>query len=59
MVTSIYKEAITRYWGANPCEFYACAEAMILAVQGWNKNGMYFLPDIAFYEFISLAELEK
>ena len=59
MDTAIYKEAITRYWGADPCEFYACAEAMILAVQGWNKKAMYFLPDIAFFEFIPLAEVEK
>lgn len=59
MDTAIYKEAITRYWGAEPSEFYACAESLILATQGWNKNGLYFLPDIAFYEFIPEAEVRK
>jgi hypothetical protein len=28
-------------------------------MQGWNKNGLYFLPDIAFYEFIPEAEVRK
>jgi len=59
MDTAIYKKAITRYWGAEPCEFYACAEAMVLAVQSWKKDGMYFFPDIAFYEFIPLPEVER
>lgn len=59
MDTAIYKEAITRYWGADPCEFYGCAEGMILAVQGWNKKGLYFLPDMAFYEFIPYDEVLK
>jgi len=59
MDTGIYKDAIKRYWGADTYEFYACAETMMLAVQGWNKKGMYFLPDIAFFEFIPEAEVEK
>ncbi|MBN1152525.1 MAG: GH3 auxin-responsive promoter family protein, partial [Dehalococcoidia bacterium] len=59
MDTAIYRKAIERYWGSEPCEFYACAEGLILAVQGWNKNGLYFLPDIAFFEFIPEAEVRK
>ncbi|MBN1856028.1 MAG: GH3 auxin-responsive promoter family protein [Dehalococcoidia bacterium] len=59
MDTSIYKQAITRYWGAEPCEFYGCAEGLIIAMHGWNKNGLYFLPDIAFYEFIPEKEVQK
>lgn len=59
MDTAIYKEAITRYWGSDPSEFYACAESLILATQGWNRNGMYFFPDIAFYEFIPEMEVRK
>ncbi|MBE9506211.1 MAG: GH3 auxin-responsive promoter family protein, partial [Chloroflexi bacterium] len=41
MDTAIYKKAIRQYWGAEPSEFYSCAETMMLAVQGWNKKGMY------------------
>ncbi len=59
MDTAIYKKAIERYWGSDPCEFYACAEGMILAMQGWNKKGLYFLPDIAFFEFIPEDEVQK
>jgi len=59
MDTGIYKDAIKRYWGAEPYEFYACAETMMIAIQGWNKKGMYFLPDLAFFEFIPEAEVEK
>jgi len=59
MDTSIYKQAITRYWGADPCEFYGCAEGLIIAMHGWNKNGLYFLPDIAFFEFIPEKEVQK
>ncbi|MFC2008947.1 GH3 auxin-responsive promoter family protein [Chloroflexota bacterium] len=59
MDTAIYKKAIERYWGSEPYEFYSCAETMMLAVQGWNKKGMYFLPDIAFFEFIPEEETMK
>lgn len=59
MDTSIYRKAITHYWGAEPCEFYGCAEGLILAMQAWDKEGMYFLPDIAFFEFIPEAEVAK
>ena len=57
--TAIYKEAIARYWGSEPYEFYTCAEGFFVAMQGWNKKGLYFLPDIAFYEFIPEEEVEK
>jgi hypothetical protein len=57
--TAIYKQAIERYWGSEPYEFYTCAEGFLVAIQGWNKKGLYFLPDIAFYEFIPHAEVLK
>jgi len=56
MDTAIYKAAIRKYWGSEPYEFYSCAETMMLAIQGWNKKGLYFLPDIAFFEFIPEGE---
>ncbi len=59
MDTAIYRNAIVRYWGADPCEFYACAEGMVLATQGLNKKGLYFFPDMAFYEFIPEEEVRK
>ncbi len=57
--TAIYKAAIERYWGSEPYEFYTCAEGFLVAIQGWNKKGLYFLPDIAYYEFIPEEEVRK
>jgi hypothetical protein len=57
--TAIYKDAIARYWGSEPYEFYTCAEGFLVAIQGWNKKGLYFVPDIAFYEFIPVEEVER
>ncbi|MDD4986026.1 MAG: GH3 auxin-responsive promoter family protein [Dehalococcoidales bacterium] len=57
--TSIYRSDIARYWGRKPFEFYICAEAFHLAMQGWNKRDMVFLPDMAFLEFIPQEELLK
>jgi len=50
--TSIYKDGLSYYWGVEPFEFYICSEAFYLATQGWNKKGMFFIPDTAFLEFI-------
>lgn len=48
----IYKDDMVHYWGVDPYEFYACAEAFLLAVQDWNRKGLVFLPDFVFLEFI-------
>ena len=57
MDTAIYRDDIARYWGSEPYEFYICAEAFYVAIQGWNKRGMIFLPDMVFLEFIPYEEL--
>ena len=54
--TAIYKDDITHYWGSNSYEFYVCAEIFFIALQGWNKKGLTFLPDMAFREFIPYEE---
>ncbi len=55
----IYKDKIEHFWGRKPLEGYACTEAGNLAMQAWNFKGMVFVPDIAFLEFIPLAEVQK
>lgn len=51
--TSIYKEKITEYWGVTPHELYASTETgVVAAVQAWDRNGLYFIPDVIFLEFI-------
>jgi len=58
--TDIYRDQLRYYWGVEPHEVYACTEApSIMACHAWDHKGLYFLPDINFYEFIPEAEREK
>jgi len=50
--TSIYKDAITHYWGITPHESYAGTEGLVYAMQAWNRKGMTFVPDTVFLEFV-------
>jgi len=55
--TALYKDKIAYYWGVEPFEQYASTETMgTAAVQAWNKNGLFCLPDVVFWEFIPEAE---
>jgi hypothetical protein len=55
--TDIYRERLKYYWGVEPHEQYACTEAPnIMATHAWNRRGLYFMPDICFYEFIPEVE---
>jgi hypothetical protein len=55
--TSLYRDVVTEYWGVTPCEMYASTETVgTVAVQAWNKKGLYFFPDVVFLEFIPEAE---
>jgi phenylacetate-coenzyme A ligase PaaK-like adenylate-forming protein len=56
MDTSIYKDKIAQYWGVMPYEQYGSTEEGSVATQAWNKKGMTFFPDAAFYEFIPEEE---
>lgn len=58
--TGLYKEIIAEYWGATPYEVYAATEAGITAAgQAWNKQGLYFFPDVVFFEFIPEEEWSR
>lgn len=55
--TSLYKDKIIEYWGVEPFEQYASTETMgTAAVQAWNKQGLFFFPDVVFWEFIPEEE---
>jgi hypothetical protein len=55
--TAIYRQTLKEYWGVEPCEIYGCTEAgAVMAVQTWHGQGLYFLPDVCFYEFVPDAE---
>ncbi|MBW2608962.1 MAG: GH3 auxin-responsive promoter family protein [Deltaproteobacteria bacterium] len=54
--TSIYRDKIAYYWGKTPCEFYVFTEGGPLALEGWNRKGLVFIPDLGFLEFIPEKE---
>lgn len=57
--TSIYQDELARLWGKNPYQVYGTTEILIGAVQSWNKKGLTFLPDVAFWEFIPEEERRR
>ena len=56
---SIYKDQIAYYWGQIPYEIYGGTEAFTMAMQGWNRKWLTFIPDVAFWEFIPEEEHRK
>jgi len=46
-------------WGRYPLNVYAFTEALVVAVQTWNYQGMTFLPHLNFLEFIPEKESLK
>lgn len=55
--TDIYRERIREYWGVEPTEGYGMTEGpATIAVQAWDRKGLYFLPDVSFLEFIPESE---
>ncbi len=57
--TEAYKDQVYQYWGAYPYQFHACTEAGIMALQSWTRQGMTFIPNSNFYEFIPEDEWIK
>jgi len=53
---SVYREKIKRMWGRYPLDFHGCTEAPIIAMQTWDHQGMTFVPNLNFLEFIPEAE---
>jgi hypothetical protein len=49
---SIYREKIKKMWGRYPLDFHGCTEAVIIAMQTWDYQGMTFVPNLQLYEFI-------
>jgi phenylacetate-coenzyme A ligase PaaK-like adenylate-forming protein len=56
---SVYREQIFQAWGVQPLDVYASTESGFIALQGWNKKGMTFLPYRNFLEFIPREEYLK
>ena len=56
---TIYREKIKEMWGRYPLDFHGCTEAPLIAMQTWDYQGMTFIPQLNFFEFIPEKEITK
>jgi len=50
---AVYREKIKEMWGRYPLDFHGCTEAVVIATQTWDYEGMTFVPNLNFFEFIT------
>ena len=55
----VYKDKIKELWGRSPLDLYSCTEGSIIATQTWDYEGMTFIPNLNFLEFIPEEEQIK
>jgi hypothetical protein len=55
----VYKDKIKELWGRNPLDLYSCTEGGVIATQTWDYDGMTFIPNLNFLEFIPEEEQLK
>ncbi len=54
--SGVYKDKIKELWGRYPLDVYASTEGSIIATQTWDYDGMTFIPNLNFLEFIPEKE---
>jgi hypothetical protein len=57
--SAIFLERVEELWGRQPLEIYAGTESGIYATQTWDHEGMTFIPNLSFFEFIPEREWFK
>ena len=57
--SGVYKEKIKELWGRYPLDVYTGTEGGIMATQTWDYEGMTFVPNLNFFEFIPEKEYFK
>lgn len=57
--SQFYKDRINEMWGRKPLDLYSCTEGGIIATQTWDYEGMTFIPNLNFLEFIPEDEIIK
>jgi len=57
--SAIFKRRVEELWGKRPLEVYAGTEGGVYATQTWDYEGMTFIPNLNFYEFIPEREWFK
>ncbi|MFC2051319.1 GH3 auxin-responsive promoter family protein, partial [Chloroflexota bacterium] len=54
--SGVYRDKIMEFWGRYPLDVYVGTEVGILATQTWDYDGMTFVPNLNFLEFIPEKE---
>jgi len=57
--SAIFGKGVEELWGRKPLELYGGTEGGIYAVQTWDYEGMTFIPNLNFFEFIPGREYFK
>ena len=52
----VYRDKIKELWGRYPLDVYVSTEGGIIATQTWDYDGMTFVPNLNFLEFIPEKE---
>jgi hypothetical protein len=57
--SDVFREGVEELWGKKPLEVYGGTEGGIYATQTWDYEGMTFVPNLNFFEFIPEREWFK
>ena len=57
--SAVFGEAVEELWGRRPLEVYGGTEGGIYATQTWDYEGLTFIPNLNFFEFIPEREWFK
>ena len=57
--SAIFRERVEELWGKQPLEIYGATEGGVYATQTWDHEGMTFIPNLNFFEFIPERESFK
>ena len=57
--SAVFRESVEELWGRCPLEVYGGTEGGIYATQTWDYEGLTFVPNLNFFEFIPEREWFK
>jgi hypothetical protein len=57
--SAVFAKRVEELWGRQPLEIYGATEGGLYATQTWDHEGMTFIPNLNFFEFIPEREMFK
>jgi hypothetical protein len=57
--SAVFRKRVEELWGRKPLEIYAGVDGGVYATQTWDYEGMTFIPNLNFFEFIPEREWFK